>query len=242
MYIIDYDPKMMDRIDDTLLSVIEEKIINKQNISNLEIEYLLTYLSYISRKMVGRSLNDACINKCDTVQSMIVSYLTRLGVTTHPCATQNVITNGIVGHSFLTAEFTCDNKNKTYLIDPTYQQFLLKENCNDSKFFHHQGITLLKPDPGYYIKPEDYELLTNFVNNGFSELTDEIAKMYGDSFYNTKQGTLERDKSFKTISGNIYINSFNKGNEKLSKNDETLKEEELFIELKSSEKDKSKSL
>ena len=81
MYIIDYNPKMMDRIDDTLLSVIEEKIINKQNISNLEIEYLLTYLSYISRKMVGRSLNDACINKCDTVQSMIVSYLTRLGVT-----------------------------------------------------------------------------------------------------------------------------------------------------------------
>ena len=190
--------------------------------------------------MVGRTLSDPCINKCDTVQSMIVSYLNRLGVTTHPCATQNVITNGITGHSFLTAEFNSDKK--TYLIDPTYQQFLLKENCNESKFFHHQGITLLKPDPGYYVKEEDYPLLTSFVNNGFGELTPELAKMYGDSFYNTKQGTLEIDKSFKTISGNIYINSFNKGKENLSKDDETLKVEELFIELKSIEKDRNKSL
>lgn len=242
MYIIDYSPKVLDKVDDTLLAVIEQKLMNKQNITDMEIKYLLTYLSYTSRKMVGRTISDPCINKCDTVQSMIASYLNRLGVNTHPCATQNVITSGITGHSFLTADFISDGKERTYLIDPTYQQFLLKENCNDSKFFHHQGITLLKPDPGYYVKPEDYQLLEGLVNNGFSLLTSEIAKMYGDSFYNTKQGTLEIDKSFKTIPGDIYINSFSKGKEKLSKDDSALKEEELFIELKSEEKDKSKSL
>ena len=242
MFIIDYNPKTFKGMSDSLVSIIEEKIQNKENLTKMEIEYLLTYLSFVSRKLIGKNMSDPCINKCDRAQSMISSYLNRLGVVNHPCATHKVITNGITGHSFLTAEFMIDGENTTYLVDPTYQQFLLKENCNDSKFFEHQGITLLKPDPGYYIKEENYPLLETFVNSGFIELTDEIAKMYGDSFYNTKQGTLSIDKSFKTLPGSVYINAFKKGNEILSKTDEDLKEEEIFIELQNKENIKDKSL
>lgn len=237
MYIIDYSPKKIG-VDNNLLSQIEEKVINKQEVTDLEIQYLLTYLTYTSRKRVGKTISDPCLNKCDTVQSMITSYLNRLGVTTHLCTTQNVITNGIVGHSFLTADFN----GKSYLIDPTYQQFLLSQNCNESKFFHHQGVTILKPDPGYYIKEENKPLLEGFVNNGFGLLTEELAQMYGDSFYNTKQGTLAIDKSFKTIPGANYISAFQSGNEKQSKDDNRLKEKELFIELAYNDGIRNKSL
>ena len=52
-------------------------------------------------------------------------------------------------------------------------------------------------------------------------MNEELAKIYGNSFYNTR--TMRRDKKIDSLSGDYYINSFIKnGNEKLSKTREEL--------------------
>ena len=237
MYVINYSPFVIYNEDENFLAVIERKLLNSEPLNEHEVKFFLTDLCYQTRKLLTRNIKDACTNKCDTAQSMISSYLTRLQVPNHPCATQNVIVSGITGHSFLTATINVGGTNTNYLIDPTYQQFLLQDKCTEKNYFSHQGIDLLKPDPGYYIKEEDKSTIEEFTNRGYAVLTDELAQIYGDSFYNTKQGTLSKDRAFKTMPGSVYINAFLKGHEKLSKSDEQLKEEEIYLEEKVKEED-----
>lgn len=51
-------------------------------------------------------------------------------------------------------------------------------------------------------------------------LDKNIARIYGDSFYNTK--VLNYDKKYRSISGIIYLNSFLKGTSTITKTEEEL--------------------
>lgn len=231
MYIIDYSPKDIKSIDFNVLGQIEYKILNNEDLSEDEVNYFLTVLVYRVRLGIGEVLNSPCINMCDTAQSIICNYLTKLNIINHPCMTQNAIVSDIVGHSFVTANFNVNGKVKIYLIDPTYQQFLLNEECSKDKFFYHNGQILIKPAPGYYLKEEDYSIVKNFISNGFCELTKEFAEIYGNSFYNTKLGRVPNPYEYKSMPGNIYIKTFTTGNEKLSMSSLDLKESSLEIHL-----------
>ena len=57
--------------------------------------------------------------------------------------TQNVITNNIIGHSFLVISFSVNNKKEIYLIDPTYVQFFKKEKCNDNRYFINPKFAII---------------------------------------------------------------------------------------------------
>lgn len=231
MYIINYKPKDMKKIDYNFLSQIEQKIFSKEYITSDELDYFLLSLVYRVRIGVGGNLLSPCVNTCDIAQSMISSYLNRLGVLNHPCMTQNVIVRDIVGHNFVTAHFYVKGEEQLFLIDPTYQQFLLKEDCSKDKIFYYDGQMLIKPSPGFYIKEENYPLIETFINQGYYRLNDEFIEIYGNSFYNTKLGRLVNPFEFKTIPGKIYQKTFIKGNEKLSLDDDKLKNVGLFIPL-----------
>lgn len=231
-YIINFNPYTTNNIDIYYLSNIENKIKNKESLSAEETNDLLNIIIYLTRQKINSNL-DNYDNKCDLSQSILYYYFKNLNCNIYPSMTQNVITNNIVGHSFLTLELLVDNKIKYYLLDPTYIQFFKKDKCSIDNYYispKYPDYILLTPDPGFFIKDEMKEQAIFLLNHGFIELTEETAKMYGDSFYNTKTGTNPNNLTFNSIPGEIYINSFLKGKESLSKTKAELTNENLNIQ------------
>lgn len=230
-YITNFTPHIPNYIDEEYLSTIELKCINKESLSKEEINYLLSTIIYIVRYKINKNL-DNYDYKCDLAQSILYYYFKNLNCNIYPSTTQNAITSSIIGHSFLTLEITVDNQTKYYLLDPTYIQFFKQSNCNKEKYYinpKYPDHILLTPDPGFFIQESMKQQCILLLNNGFIELTEDIAKMYGDSFYNTKTGTDPKTLTFQSIPGDIYLKSFIKGKEKLSKTTEELLEQNLYI-------------
>lgn len=229
-YIINFKPLIINNVNEEKISEIEYKIVNNISITKEEIKYLLNYIIYMTRYKINPKL-DNYENKCDLSQSIIYYYFKQLNCNMKLCMTQNVITNNVIGHSFLITTLLVDNKKENYLIDPTYIQFFTKEKCNNNRYFinpNHPHNILLTPDPGYFIKQEDIPHIKSLINQGYEKLTEDIARIYGDSFYNTKVG--EIDRKIKTIPGKIYINAFIKGKENISKTIIELEKNNLIIE------------
>jgi hypothetical protein len=218
-YIQQSTPKIMDNIDTELIGVIENKIFENIPLSKEENDYLLSYVCFETRTRFTDDIEDYSFEyKCDKAQSIICTYLNDLDVSNNPNMTQNSITNDIVGHSFVVASFNVEGNMIPYIIDPTYRQFFLKDKCDESNYIIFSNKLIIKtPDPGFFIKDEDRNKIHHLLEFGYDTLNDELARIYGDSFYNTKTGSSVEDKDkFKTIPGKIYINSFLKGNERLS--------------------------
>lgn len=223
-YIFNEKPKII-QYDMDYIEFLEEKVKSKEELSEDEVKYLLDYVCFTTRsKFTDDIENFNFLYKCDVAQAIICYYFSDLDVVSHPCMTQNVITNDIVGHSFTVIELN----HKYYLIDPTYRQFTLEENCRESNYILYKNNMIIRtPDPGYFIKEEDKPEISSFLIDGYHELDEDFARIYGDSFYNTKTGNY--DNSFKSIPGKVYMNSFFKGNEILSKTKEELESSNLLI-------------
>lgn len=227
-FIMKSTPKTVD-IDSKAIKEIEKKVESNTPLSIEEVNLFLDNICYLTRcKFTSDFENYSFEFKCDTAQAIITHYLNDLGVETHPCMTQNVITNDIVGHSFLVARLNVMGMLIPYLIDPTYRQFFTSEKNN---YLTNNGMILRTPDPGYFIKDEDKEEVERLLIDGYHILDENMARIYGDSFYNTKTGYTTKD--YKSINGNIYLNSFTKGHEPLSKTKEELESEDSRIKPQS---------
>ena len=223
-YIMKSTPKTVN-IDSKVIEELERKVESNTPLSIEEINLFLDNICYLTRcKFTNDFDNFSFEYKCDKAQAIITYYLTDLGVETHPCMTQNVITNDIEGHSFIVARFNVNGTLTPYLIDPTYRQFFIDEKC---EYLIHNGMILKTPSPGYFIKDEDKSKIEKLLIDGYHILDENMARIYGDSFYNTKTGYTKKD--FKSINGSIYLNSFTKGHEPLSKTKEELESEDLRI-------------
>ena len=223
-FIIKSTPKTVN-IDSKVIADLERKIESSIPLSEEELNLFLDNICYLTRcKFTDDFDNFSFEFKCDKAQAIITYYLNDLGVETHPCMTQNVITNDIEGHSFTVARFNVNGTLTSYLIDPTYRQFFTDEK---SEYLTHNGMILKTPSPGYFIKDEDKSEVEKLLIDGYHILDENMARAYGDSFYNTKTGYTTKD--FKSINGSIYLNSFTKGHEPLSKTKEELESEDLRI-------------
>lgn len=216
-------------IDYKYLKEIEDKIKNKISVTYEEIDYFLKSIIYLIRDKVRDNEHHYFEYKCDLVQSIICHYLNELNVTNFPNATNKCILDNVVGHSFVVATFLVEDKNIDYLIDPTYIQFFKKENIKDDNYIIINGYIVKTPDPGYFIKKEDIDRVNLFNENGFSILDEDIARIYGNSFYNTR--TMKKDKTFEELKGYVYINAFLKGKERLSKSKLELEEEGYLFSI-----------
>lgn len=227
-FIMKSTPKTVN-IDSKVITELERKIESNTPLSEEELNLFLDNICYLTRcKFTDDFDNFSFEFKCDKAQAIITYYLNDLGVETHPCMTQNVITNDIEGHSFTVARFNVNGTLTPYLIDPTYRQFFTNEK---SEFLSHNGMILKTPSPGYFIKEKDKPEVEKLLIDGYHILDENMARTYGDSFYNTKTGYTTKD--FKSINGSIYLNSFTKGHEPLSKTKEELESEDLRIKPQS---------
>ena len=223
-YIVDFKPFIESNIDNEYYSQIEKKISSNKSITQNEAENFLRTICYIIRNNINPKM-DNFDYKCDIAQSILGTYLDKINCHYAPCATQNVITSGIEGHSFTTVMLNVEGEERNYLVDPTYIQFFHQDKCKQSNYFVSPMFPdkiLLTPNPGFFIKEEDKDATDFLLRYGYIELTPEYARMYGDSFLNTKTGENPNNLTFKTIPGEIYINAFRKGKESLSKTDTEL--------------------
>lgn len=231
-YIVVFKPYVNDNVDYELLSDIEDRILNKISVTNEEVKYFLDSLCYIARNKINSNM-DNFDYKCDMFQVMFYHYFSNLDCEFIPCMTQNAITNDIIGHSFSILKLLVDGEEKLYLIDPSYIQFFSANKCKENNYFfdpNHRNYLLMTPDPGYFINENDKNIINLLLENGYIELCENVARIYGDSFLNTKRGF--RDKNvFQTIPGNVYIKSFLKGTEIIRINEETLKDLGFYIDL-----------
>lgn len=230
-YIIDFNPVNINDINAVYYAEIENKIINKQSLSQKEVNDFLDIINYIVRLKINPNLNNYD-NKCDLAVSTLYHYFKKLNCSVFSSTTQTSITNSIIGHSFFTLQLFVDGEIKNYLIDPTYIQFFKKDKCTNDNYYistMYKDIILITPDPGFFIKEEMKNLCAFLLNHGHMELTEESARMYGDSFYNTKTGVSYSNKVYQTIPGSVYINAFMKGSESVSKTEEELEELDLNI-------------
>ena len=157
-FIMKSTPKTVN-IDSKVIEELERKVESNTPLSIEEINLFLDNICYLTRcKFTNDFDNFSFEYKCDKAQAIITYYLTDLGVETHPCMTQNVITNDIEGHSFIVARFNVNGTLTPYLIDPTYRQFFIDEKC---EYLTHNGMILKTPSPGYFIKDEDKRVSLN---------------------------------------------------------------------------------
>ncbi len=221
-------------VDQNKISEIEELYQSGMPLSDEDVSLLLRNLSYLVRQKIadleGKSMQEYSYSyKCDLAQSMITYYLKGLGIPTVPVNTHEVI-EGVCGHSFVVARIQTIEGEKNYLIDPTYLQFFGKEGCDPKNFVVIQNKVCIAPDPGYFIvQNHREETVLPLLEDGYSELTEDVAKAYGDSFFQTKQGIDPSQIQYYVASGSDYIRWFFKNPCKLSKSEEELRNMNLWI-------------
>lgn len=219
-----------------------EELCKYNNVLNIEdIHTLLKYVSYSVRKKIadyeGMSMSEySYSNKCDLAQSMICYYLQNLGIKVNPVNTNEVI-SGVCGHSFVIASFNTNEGEKIFLLDPTYLQFFSKEKCDSHRFVIIDNSICVAPDPGFFVVENHNEsVILPLLQNGYIELTEKVAKAYGDSFFQTKQGTIPNQINNNRASGLNYIKWFIHYTSSLSKSLEELREMDLLIDSSATEK------
>ena len=211
-------------VDNNYYADIEKRVSLGKSITQNEAENYLRRLCYEVRKSINPNMNNYDY-KCDLAQSIFGHYFNKIGCKYSPCATHINITSGVDGHSFTVVSLNVEGEEKPFLLDPTYIQFFHQEKCQKSAFFVSPILPnrcLLTPDAGYFIKEEDRDATNFLLRYGYIELTPEYARMYGDSFLNTKAGADPNNLKFQTMPGKVYINSFLTGKEKLSKSEAEL--------------------
>lgn len=204
------------KIDRNIIREIELKIIKKESLLVNEVQYFLDYLVYLTRIKLTDDLKNATFkNLCNRAQCMIHYYLKDLNVNHYMHKTGNSITTGITDHSFLIAKFNVEDEEIPFIIDPTYRQF-----------FESKRVELNHLDPAHFIKEKDKQIIRDFLECGYMCMTEENAKIYGNSFYLTKKNLPEPKLE---INGAIFVKIFLKDGGIISKSREDLISENLYI-------------
>lgn len=221
-YIIDAVP-IRKKINISDINIIKEKINNNVIVNDNEITKLLDYYIESSLKIVEKDLNEdltnnSLTNKCDLFQYIIGKLMEKDNIIVYPKESQNVFYPSCTGHSFLIVNI----QRKFFIVDPSFRQFLTKESCDIKNFITINDTVVKAPAPGFFMtkSEEGKELARILIRNGYIELNESTAKIYGDSFYYTKTGYLD----YSDIPADIYLNALLKENAKYADSDDIFNE------------------
>lgn len=205
---------------------IQEKLESstQEGLTIQEAEQFLDWLTYNARNyanaFTGESMETASFAlKCSPTQQINTILLEKMGIPVYPFNTgrclgdlpkteeeiraiQNGWSSHDVRHAVAIVELPIKKSDgidkQLYLLDPTFRQFCLKENCKEERYRDEQWIRAghEAPHPGYFLSQEYLEkseanydtkeksryVLDTLIENGYIELSDENAKIYGDAF------------------------------------------------------------
>ena len=223
-----------EELDQDRIKEIEELCKNKMSLSIEDVELLLQNLSYQVRKKIAdyeeTTIDDYSYSyKCDLAQSIIYHYLSSLNIKVNPVNTNEVIKE-VRGHSLIIANINTTEGEKIYLVDPTYIQFFTKDGCSKERFIILRDKICKTPDPGFFIlENNNEEIIMPLLTDGYIKLTEDVAKAYGDSFYQTKVGVTPNQMQYDVATGRSYIRWFQHFTARISKSEEELSSMNLLI-------------
>lgn len=227
----------MENADLEIIKNIENKCLNKENLSSDEVLYFLSFIVYRVRNMLvkNKNVNIDTYNfagDCTNIQSMLKYYFDDLNIKNIPVQTNRIFHN-VIQHSFIIIYLLENNELKPYIVDPTYNQFFDVDKCLASRYAYRNNYLTRTPDPGYFVLKESeeaQEVIKKFLKYGFMELTRENSIIYGDSFYYTQTAIPKNVyESLSSING-LYLKFFLKSNFEVSKSREFLKKSNLLLE------------
>ena len=218
-FIIETEPvfRKFTEIELMKLAVIEEKLKdslykNKNNnvitegISKKDAESLLAWVVQNARENFIAHSNislkeESLLGFCGFGQGITAITLENMGLFPNLLNANPTFSNQAGRHAFLTVEIPIkqDNgeiENTAYLVDTTYRQFFLRNevtNCYGEYIKDKRYGGRVAPLAGYWIlqMPNGKEFAAELLSKGFIELTEENAKIYGDSF--TLEGIERKD-------------------------------------------------
>lgn len=245
-----------------------------------EAELLLDWVTFKARKFAvrytGEPITEAHMKgQCSPTQTFNYKLLTKMGLEVNPFNTEEFIgdipmteedkrraDNGwgttALLHSVLSVKIPIiDNDGITrcysFLLDPTFRQFCLKENCSESRFWDEKNrVGRVAPHPGYFIQSENLKkfgvseeeaqltekLGRRIISRGYFLFNEKNAKLYGDLFVRASvRREFQREPINKT--GREYIE--NSENNPMQIIDFINKHENSYVKLPSEVKEKKSS-
>lgn len=228
----------------------------QEGISYDEAFKFIDWLTYNARNFATRNIPESAMTapltgQCGPTQAVNTTILQKIGLNAipfnmgrsvgqTPMAEEDIerMNNGWPSTNLCHAvtlvkipiEYNGTTTMHTYLLDPTFRQFCLKENCNEDVYWDEEKILKgqVAPHPAYFLteeylnsKGESRQKIdqSNYIaqvliNRGYMELTEENAKIYGDAFAKSGIRWQLRDVAL-NMTGRDYINEFENNREQL---------------------------
>ena len=219
------------------------------------VELLLNYVAAYSRRGVcmgiDSPLTSSMTGRCATAANICHELLTKMGFNPSVFNVKDLINEKDEIHELckLTIPVKVNDQiiNKEFILDPTFKQFCLKQDCTIDKYNGEKRFQFHKatPSPGYFLNltEEGKNFATSLLYYGYFETTDQLLKMYGDAF---KLFTIESNEyndpslvgkvSNLNIDVNYYRNNLNNTIDKSSKLAHLIIKSPLVIYLEKTKK------
>lgn len=208
-FIIDTKPKIKNYSEIELMNIatIEEKLkqvleVNESNgstsigIREQEAISLLEWTVQNARIGLAKSENEdiadeSLLGTCGLGQGITGTTLKNMGLSPYIINACPTLAKNGFNHAYVVVDIPIQQnesiQNKSYLIDTTVRQFFLRDEITNSYRTYIKDKKFgnrVAPLPGYWmLKMENGEkIASKLLSDGFIELTEENAKIYGDSF------------------------------------------------------------
>lgn len=175
-YFFDVEPK----INSSILSIPDLQMLKNKKLNEHQIKLILNTIVTTGRKYL---IDEKKVNiKRDSLKNLCIpssEYLYfkyRHFLNIYVLRTDNIFTD-CFPHQFCVIELESNKGVKRYIIDLTYRQFCVISKCNDLRIYNIYDNYIM---PGYFFK--DKGELKNLLVNGYLEINESTAKLYGDSF------------------------------------------------------------
>lgn len=237
-FIIDTKPNMEEYSELSLMKLANtegklKKVLegNKENknqgMTEQEAEEILKWTVQNARDELAKDKNlqeESLLGCCGFGQAITAQTLRNMGLNPNICNVNPTIGEDTGRHAFITVNIPIKTsekvENKMYLVDTTFRQFFLREEITNSRgeFIKDKEFgNKVAPMAGYWLLKMQggRELAEEILSKGYIELTEERAKLYGDSFIleekERKNPTrVPNQKELITgIDGKQYINNIN---------------------------------
>lgn len=223
---------------------------SQDGITPQEAEIFLDWITFNARSYATRNIPESPITasmtgQCAPTQEINFKVLTKMGLdvrvfNTGDCIgeiplneedlrrVQNGWRSPAVRHSVSFVDIPIIDRNGNtrlceMLLDPTFRQFCLKENCTYDKFYDENRLKYgyVAPHPGYFmiadnlkqfgvsqeVAQKSEQLCKQLIARGYFYLNEENAKLYGDAFVRASR-RIEFQHLPMEMTGDRYIRNF----------------------------------
>ena len=201
-YIFDFK-KIENNFDYNFLCEIEQKLKNYA-VTEKEQLYLLKWIvARIQKFIPSDDLTYSLL--CGETADLASILLKSLNIDYFQINIKDILKEKLNIHAITILDFRSKYGESKYILDPTFRQFLVKEECKYEILKFPKNFPL-GTYPGYFLSltKEGTKFATELLNNGFFKMTNENLKIYFDSFMMYRNDYWQRNLNYDIRNGEEY--------------------------------------